>query len=173
LEIEMINTADAGQHMDVLYSELQPQLVRILATNLQAPEWVIEDACQTAWSSLLLHREGVEQGSELGWLSTTATRAALRLLRRDRLATPLEVVAEPVRLDDYRTAHPGPEDRFELRERLAEIRRLPVRQQRVVLLQGMGYDYVEIAAVTGDTRRTVARQLTRARQRLARLASEG
>jgi RNA polymerase sigma factor (sigma-70 family) len=169
----MTNTADPGEYMDVLYSELQPQLVRILATNLQAPEWVIEDACQTAWGSLLIHGEAVVAGSELGWLSTTATRAALRLLRRDRLAAPLEAAVEPVRLDDYRTAEPGPEDRLELRERLAEIRRLPVRQQRLVLLQGMGYDYVEIAAVTGDSRRTVARQLTRARQRLARLAGEG
>ncbi len=169
----MTNTADPGQYMDVLYSELQPQLVRILATNLQSPEWAIEDACQTAWGSLLIHREAVVPGSELGWLSTTATRAALRLLRRDRLAAPLEAAVEPVRLADYRTAEPGPEHRLELRERLAEIRRLPVRQQRVVLLQGMGYDYVEIAAVTGDTRRTVARQLSRARQRLGRLADEG
>ncbi|HEX3801827.1 MAG TPA: sigma-70 family RNA polymerase sigma factor [Solirubrobacteraceae bacterium] len=168
----MTNTADPGQHMDVLYSELQPQLVRILATNLQAPEWVIDDACQTAWGSLLIHREAVEPGSELGWLSTTATRSALRVLRRDRRAAPLEV-AEPIRLDGYRTSEPGPERQLELRERLAEIRRLPIRQQRIVLLQGMGYDYVEIAAVTGDSRRTVARQLTRARQRLARLAGEG
>jgi RNA polymerase sigma factor (sigma-70 family) len=168
----MTNTADPGQHMDVLYSELQPQLVRILATNLQAPEWVIEDACQTAWGSLLIHRDAVVSGSELGWLSTTATRAALRLLRRDRLVAPLDPVPAPACLDDYRTVEPGPEQQLELRERLAEIRRLPVRQQRLVLLQGMGYDYVEIAAVTGDSRRTVARQLTRARQSLARLAKE-
>ena len=40
------------------------------------------------------------------------------------------------------------------------------------MLQGFGYEYEEIAAVTGETRRTVARQLTRARQRLTRLADK-
>ena len=70
-------------------------------------------------------------------------------------------------------ANPAPSRALELRERLAEIRRLPVRQQRVVMLHGFGYEYEEIAAVTGETRRTVARQLTRARQRLARLAEQG
>ena len=155
-----------------LYSDLQPQLVRILASSLQAPEWVIDDACQTAWSSLLQRRPVLGPGGELGWLSTTATRAALRLLRRERRA---EVQGEPVsvaRLRDSRVAQAGPEHSIELRERLAEIRRLPVRQQRVVLLHGFGYEYGEIAAVTGETPRTVARQLTRARQRLLRLVQE-
>ena len=31
-----------------LYAELQPQLRRILATNLTAPDWLYEEACQTA-----------------------------------------------------------------------------------------------------------------------------
>ena len=66
---------------------------------------------------------------------------------------------------------PAPEQQLEMRERLAEIRALPVRQQRVVLLQGFGYEYDEIAAVTGESRRTVTRQLTRARRRLAALAT--
>jgi RNA polymerase sigma-70 factor, ECF subfamily len=166
----MTDTEAAAQHMDVLYSELQPQLVRILATNLQAPDWVIEDACQTAWSSLLARRDAVRPGGELGWLSTTATRVTLRALRRERLATPLDELPDPVSLDDRRAVAPGPEDGLELRERLAEIRRLPAREQRIVLLQGMGYDYLEIAAVTGDTRRTVARQLRRARRRLSQPA---
>jgi RNA polymerase sigma factor (sigma-70 family) len=169
----MINTVDPGQHMDVLYSELQPQLVRIVSVNLQAPECVIEDACQTAWGRLLAHRQAVAPGSELGWLSTAATREVLRLLRRDRVGVSLAEEAAPVRLSDYRAAESGPEQTLELRERLAEIRCLPIRQQRVVLLHGFGYEYEEIAAVTGETRRTVARQLTRARQRLALLADEG
>jgi len=169
----MITTVDPEQDMDVLYSELQPQLVRIVTVNLQAPECVIEDACQTAWGLLLAHRQAVAPGSELGWLSTAATREVLRLLRRDRVAASLAEVAAPVRLSDYRAGESGPEQTLELRERLAEIRRLPIRQQRVVLLHGFGYEYEEIASVTGETRRTVARQLTRARQRLARLADEG
>ncbi|HWE58857.1 MAG TPA: sigma-70 family RNA polymerase sigma factor [Solirubrobacteraceae bacterium] len=155
-----------------LYNELQPQLVRILVSNLQPPQWVIDDACQTAWSSLLERRDRVEPGGELGWLSTTATRAALRLLRRDRMADAWGRPPVPISLADFRLREPAPEYQFELRERLAEVRRLPVRQQRLVMLHGFGYEYDEIAAVTGQTRRTVARQLTRARQRLLRPVDE-
>jgi RNA polymerase sigma factor (sigma-70 family) len=158
----------SGSAISDLYRELQPQLVRILASNLLAPEWVIDDACQTAWSSLLERREAVLAGGELGWLSTTATRVALRLLRRDRAMESFEELPAPVALADFRAPELG--HRIELRERLAEIRRLPVRQQRLVMLHGLGYEYDEIAAVTGESRRTVARQLMRARQRLLRLA---
>ncbi len=160
------------EHAHRLYSDLQPQLVRILASNLQAPDWVIDDACQTAWSSLLQRGPVAGSGGELGWLSTTATRAALRLLRRERIPDPEEKPVPVVRVRDFRVALPGPEQSVELRERLAEIRRLPLRQQRVVLLHGFGYEYGEIAAVTGETPRTVARQLTRARQRLLRLVED-
>lgn len=158
--------------VEALYGRLQPQLVRILASNLQPPDWVVDDACQSAWSSLLSRRDTVAPGSELGWLSTTATREALRLMRRERVVDPEHRPAEVIDLADHRTA-PGPEQVLELRQRLAEIRRLPVRQQRLVMLHGLGYEYEEIAAVTGATRRTVHRQLVRARQRLRLLAEEG
>lgn len=156
-----------------LYSDLQPRLVRILAGNLQPPSWVIDEACQTAWSSLLEHRDTVVSGGELGWLVTTATRAALRLLRCERVAESRVEPPAPLRLDDFRAPQPEPDQRLELRERLGEVRRLPVRQQRVVMLHGFGYEYDEIAAVTGETRRTVARQLARARQQLRRAAADG
>ncbi len=161
-------------HRDVeaLYAELHLQLVRIVAGNLEAPEWVIEDACQTAWGTLLISRPELAPGTELGWLVTTATRLALRLLRRERRTEPWAELPAPARLDDYRTTTPGPEQVLAARERLAEVRRLPMRQQRIVMLRGFGYEYEEIAAVTGESRRTVARQLTRARQRLARLGDE-
>lgn len=154
-----------------LYRSLQPQLMRILRSNLQAPEWVIEDACQIAWGALIEHGETVTPGGELGWLSTTAAREALRLLRRERLTQSYEQLPQPVQLAGFRA--PAPEQQLELRQRLADIRALPVRQQRVLMLQGFGYEYEEIAAVTGETRRTVARQLTRARQRLLRPAQGG
>jgi RNA polymerase sigma factor (sigma-70 family) len=167
----MIRDISHGRHVEALYLELQPQLIRILTGNLQAPEWVIEEACQTAWGSLLLHGPELAAGRELGWLSTTATRTALRMLRRERLMDPDQWLPEPVRLGDRRGA-PDPERALELRERLAEIKRLPMRQQRVMMLHGFGYEYAEIAAVTGETRRAVARQLTRARRQLLRPAEE-
>jgi RNA polymerase sigma factor (sigma-70 family) len=155
-----------ARRLEALYADLQPQLMRILVSNLQAPEWLLDEACQAAWGSLVCQAGEPATGGELAWLSTTATRAALRMLRRERFTELDEELPAPVRLDDHR-AEPDPHHALELRERLAEIRRLPVRQQRVVMLQGFGYEYEEIAAATGDSRRTVMRQLTRARQRLA------
>ncbi len=167
-----MTTAASSRVVGDLYSDLQPQLVRILSRNLQPPDWVIDEACQTAWSSLLEHRGAVARGGELGWLSTTATRSALHLLRRERAGKPDDDPAVRASLGCLRVPEPGVERQVEVRERLAEIRRLPVRQQRLVMLHGFGYEYDEIAAVTGDTPRTVARQLMRARQRLLRPADE-
>jgi RNA polymerase sigma factor (sigma-70 family) len=152
-----------------LYAELQPQLVRILSSNVRAPQWVIDEACQSAWSAFLLsHRGEVEPGAELGWLSTAATRVALRVLRAERARRRCEGPPLTGGWAELLSVGPEgePEHRVELRERLAEVYRLPERQRRLVMLHGFGYEYEEIAAATGETRRTVQRQLARARQRL-------
>lgn len=154
-----------------LYEELAPQLVRIVSKNLTAPESVIEDACQLAWSWLIQNRESVEVGGELGWLSTTATRAALRQLRTRRHEVSYEAESDGEEELSARTdPGPGPDRIAEYRERLAEIHTLPVRQQQMLWLHGFGYGYVEIAEHTGDSLRTVERQLLRAKRRLARSA---
>lgn len=154
-----------------LYAELQPQLERILNVNLQPPVWVIDDASQTAWGLLIEHRDAVEPGRELAWLATTATRAALRLMRGWRGGVATELSDDE--LAEIHLLVPGPHRQVEIRERIAEVRRLPTRQQRLVMLRGFGYGYDEIAAATGASRRTVARQLARARQNLLGLAREG
>ena len=159
-----------------LYPQLAAQLQRILATNLNAPDWLYEEACQTAWESLLRHSDQVRPGSELSWLSTTATRCALRALRRERTtsrpASDIDHIAAGHAKLAAATPCPDTEHACELHERLAEIRHLPLRERRIVLLRGLGYEHGEIASVTGDTPRTVARQLHRARQRLADQAEQ-
>jgi DNA-directed RNA polymerase specialized sigma24 family protein len=55
--------------------------------------------------------------------------------------------------------------------RLRALDRLPERRRRLIWLQGLGFSYAEMAGVTGDSPRTVERQLRRARQELADLAS--
>ncbi len=167
----MTETRDSWQGMDALYAELQPRLWRILVSNLRMPDDVIEDACQVAWSSFLLHRQSISLGHELGWLSTSATREALRIRRAGTELVPLEQRGEPVLLDDHRASTAEPDRALEIREKLAEIRALPIRQQRIVWLQGLGYEYAEIAAVTGESRRTVERQLIRARRHLTGLGN--
>lgn len=149
-----------------LYAELAPQLLRIVSNNLTAPEGVVEDACQMAWGSFLQTREPIARGAELGWLVTTATRQALRHLRVLRNEVSFEEQGEQSDLDAQISAVPGPARTVELRERLAEIHQLPVRQQRMLWMHGLGYDYGEISDLTGDSRRTVERQLLRAKRRL-------
>jgi len=156
-----------GRHLGVLYEELQPQLERIVGANLHAPRWLIEEACQTAWGKLLKSHAHVPPGSELGWLSTTATRCALRLMRQEAANSPPRAGVEHRELD-CAPCEPELQTDAGLRfsELMLELRRLPERQARVVLMSGLGYGREEIAAATGLSLRTVRRQLPRARERL-------
>jgi RNA polymerase sigma factor (sigma-70 family) len=150
------------------FTDLAPRLQRAVARNIQAPECLIEDACQIAWSRWLVHRDEVAPGSMLGWLITTATREALRLLRQQARYVPLEARCEHEgKVVELPARTPGPDQVAELHDRLAEVRRLPVRQQTVIWMQGFGFQYREIAAQTGTTRRSVERQLLRARRKLS------
>jgi len=153
--------------LSLLYAELAPQLERIVCANVQAADALLEEACQTAWSRLLAERVSLTPGTELGWLATTATREALRLVRIQRRDLSLEREREEQGELLELALEPGPERALELREQLAQVRRLPPRQHRLVMLQGFGYRYSEISAVTGDSCRTIERQLVRARRKLA------
>ncbi len=160
------------QHRDAdferTYRRLAPELERQVARLIRAPRPVIEEACQVAWARLVGAEQPLAARAVPGWLLTTAAREAVHALRAQRREVPLERDGEVIELP---ARDPGPDGIAELRGRLAEIRRLPVRQQRVVWLHGLGYEYSEIAERTGDSRRTVERQLLRAKRTLARLAA--
>lgn len=152
---------------ETTFAELAPRLQRIVARNVRAPEPLIEDACQIAWSHWVTHGDRVASGSVLAWLTTTATREALRLVRCESRHVPFSEQPGPGgQLINLPVRTPGPEQVVEFRERLAEVRRLPVRQRTALWMQGLGYDYREIAAQTGATRRSVERNLLRARRGL-------
>jgi len=152
--------------LEATYSELTPRLQRIVARNVRAPESLIEDACQIAWSQWVTHRDRVAAGSVLAWLATTATREALRLVRLESRHVPLNEEPAEGKVIEFPVRDPGPDQIVEFRERLAEVRRLPTRQQTALLMHSFGYDYLEIAAHTGASRRAVERNLLRARQGL-------
>ena len=62
---------------------------------------------------------------------------------------------------------PGADEVVERRDRLESVAEvLPDRQRRLVWLQALGWSYLEMAQQTGDTPRTVERQLLRARRAL-------
>lgn len=160
-------TETAARSVDDLYAALANEVERLVQANVRAEADVITEACQSAWESLLAKRQELTGGTELGWLVVTATREALRLIRDRRRALSLEQEREQGRDLPERSTVSAPQDIVELRERLAEVGELPARQRRVVMLQGFGYRYAEIADFTGQSRRTVERQLLRARRRLA------
>lgn len=149
-----------------LYRRLAPQLRRILQANLRAPAWVVDDACQVAWMALLSAPAPVAEPQVLSWLATTARREALVMLRREAIEVPVAdaapAAADGGGIDPARVS--------EFWECLGQIRRLPPRQQRMVWMRGLGFRYDEIASATGDSLRTVQRQMTVARGRLDSVA---
>ncbi|MBO0768350.1 MAG: sigma-70 family RNA polymerase sigma factor, partial [Solirubrobacterales bacterium] len=145
-----------------------PRLRHLLGRNVVAPEWVIEDACQAAWAGLLAAERPVAREHVLGWLATTARREVFLILRRADRELPLDdgpgdagVLSGAAQAWDF-----DPQRAAEFAERLGEVRRLPSRQQRLVWMRGLGFGYPEIQAETGDSVRTISRQLTAARRRL-------
>jgi RNA polymerase sigma factor (sigma-70 family) len=158
-----------------LYLALSPRLERIVRLDVRAPDVVIEDACQFAWSRLLYHRDRVGHDSALSWLAKTAVHEAVKLVRRDQRELSLEGERErelerPGR-PLGRSLAPGPEEHFEQRQRLDALAGLPERQQRTLWLHALGLSYAEIGLQTGDTPRTVERQLLRARRTVRGLAA--
>jgi RNA polymerase sigma factor (sigma-70 family) len=127
---------------------------------------VVEDACQVAWTALICRSERVDPERASGWLVRTAIREALRLMRiadrEDSLVRELEV---PTDL--------GPEELAWRRAQVQSLRLLSVRQQRLVWLRALGLSYEEMASYERCTKRTVHRQLERARRRLRVLEDAG
>jgi RNA polymerase sigma factor (sigma-70 family) len=155
----MLSTDD----VEVLYRDRADYLRRLVRLDTAAADDVIEDACQHAWSSVLAHRQRVDDHGAFAWLAMTATREAWRLLRRYGSWEPIEGNASLPR---------SPVEVAELRDRLHQLSRLPTRQQRLIWLHAAGLSYQEMARHEGVTRRTVERQLLRG-TRAARAMDRG
>lgn len=156
----LIPVDDVGE----LYRDLARRLERFVRFEVRAPVPVIEDACQHAWSRLLDHRAEVPADMLFSWLATTASREAHKLARRDQREVSLDSELERRGEAPLGQRVAGPVDLLEQRERLASVRSLPRRQQRLLWLHVLGFSYVEIARRERCTRRTVERQLLRARR---------
>jgi RNA polymerase sigma factor (sigma-70 family) len=154
----------AATEIGELYARFAAPLERIVRSDIRAPEPVIEDACQFAWSRLVHHAGGVRRETVLAWLARTAIREAFKLIRREDRELSLEgtVAMSSERLQPSRAL--GPEELSVCRDRLDTIRSLPVRQQRLLWLHLLGLSYAEIASHTGCSERTVERQLLRAKR---------
>jgi RNA polymerase sigma factor (sigma-70 family) len=152
-----------------LYVAFAGRLAQIVRFNVRAPDAVIEDACQFAWTRLLHHRTRVRRDTVRAWLTRTATHQALKLVRREDRELSLDEILEPADALGRAGQTAALEELIEQRRRLQLIGRLPQRQQRLVWLHGLGFSYAEMARDSGYTPRTVERQLLRGKRRLRRV----
>jgi RNA polymerase sigma factor (sigma-70 family) len=150
-----------------LFAEQASRVRRLVRAGVRAPEPMVEDACQLAWVRLFQRRARVRRDTATAWLVRTAIREAVKQLHRDGREVSLDALAEQAGDRPAPSAPALLDELVEQRARLESIRILPERQQRLVWLQGLGLTYTEIAGQTGATRRTVERQLLRARRTLA------
>jgi len=156
-----------------LYRALARPLERIVRLDVHAPEPVIEDACQFAWSRLVHHQGRVRREAAFAWLVTTAVHEALKLVRRAGRDVSLDLaIQQGVKLGAIPAAR-TPDAVAEQHERLADLSLLSTRQQRLLWLYGLGLTYSEISAREHCTARTVERQLQRARASLRSMGSDG
>lgn len=156
----------AVRDIGALYGALSGRLEQIVRWDVRAQDAVIEDACQFAWSRLVHHPCRVESDSALPWLARTAIHEAFRQIRRDQREQPLDEELESGPIG------PAPQELIEQRERIALLRSLPERQQRFLWLRAAGLSHSEIARHEACTRRTVERQLLRAKRGMKRAAGE-
>lgn len=155
-----------------LYDEYANQLLRIVGSQVRTAQENVEDACHFAWVQYLSRAKQIHQDGARGWLATTAIRQAWKLDTRQRRELSLEAAAESAGELPVPSQLPGPAERVEQRERLHELRQLSERQQRLVWLQAAGLSYVEMAAYTGDSVRTVERQILGAASRVRKVHEE-
>src|SRR5947209_2555235 len=178
------------QDIESLYRSHSARLRRVVRVDARAPEEVVEDACQHAWSSVLAHRERVDASSAFWWLAATAVHEAWRLAEpREACPWPAEdawsgegwsATRCRTRAGDARAATPlvlavparTPPEIVELRDRLRQIRRLPMRQQRLLWLHAIGLSYAEMARHERMTLRTVERQLLRGKRAARSLGTQ-
>jgi RNA polymerase sigma factor (sigma-70 family) len=158
---------DGSGEVAELYCSVSKRLEEIVRIVVrQASDSVVEDACQFAWDRLVHHRARVRRETALAWLARTAIREARRLRGREDQFLSLDAVFELAGDAAVVGEVPAADEVTERRERLRAVGELPARQQRVVWLQALGLNYLEMAAETGCTTRTVQRELLRARRAL-------
>lgn len=150
-----------------LYRVHHERLVRVVRRCVGGSDALVEDACSFAWTQLLCHQP--ERRPELfGWLCTVAIHEAYRLSGRERRDERLDVhvgvaLSRAELVEDLRASL---ECQIEARAALARVAELCPRQRELFALQVAGLSYSEIAAATGDSVRTVDRQLRRAHERV-------
>ena len=118
-----------------------------------------EDAVQDVFADLWEHRSEVNADRVRGWLVRALYRRMVDLHRHD------DVMRQAVLPVDKEVR---PHEQFEMKDALSHaLAQLPERQRMLVLLRDLkGYNYAEMAAMTGLSEQQVGVYLFRARKQL-------
>jgi RNA polymerase sigma factor (sigma-70 family) len=163
--------ATAGSDTAALFSRYDRKLRDRVSAAVNTSQANIEDACMFAWVQFLRH-EIDEVDAAYSWLTTVAIREAIKLDRAERRTRPLSVdehgaVIEPIDPRDEVAAR----DLLDHAAAVIHQAGLTSRQLEMISLQAWGLTHEEISARTGNSRRTVERQILRARGKLAEALS--
>jgi DNA-directed RNA polymerase specialized sigma24 family protein len=155
-----------------LYRRHHRNLQGAVCRAVDAPHELIEDACQNAWTMLLL--ADPNRGSIFGWLYLVATREAHRLREAERLHTHLEAVSSFRSCEAAIVGAFCIDDILEAREALDILASLPDRPREDLTLVVAGFSYDEIGEMTGGrTFSTVRKSVNRARAGVRRNHLQG
>lgn len=156
----------ADQDVAALYRRYFPLLLR-KCQRMLGESAAAQDVAQETFIRLWQRREELhEPRAVVGWLYTTATRAAL-----DRLRSPRSLVAEAPELAD----EASPPDRIaSARHLLARVcDRLSAEELELLVLSRIdGLTQLEIAHLLSSSERTVRRRLASLDDQLQRLGAE-
>ena len=157
-----------------LYRTHHRALIGRTRRAVNAPEALIEDACQLAWTQLLVYQPEPRDNA-LAWLTVVARNEAYRLARDYKRALPASSVTttnEEGKATEFDPdLAPGP-DRDPLlchdaREALAALAELKPAQRTALALKVAGYKYKEIQELCGGKTYTwVNRHITEGRAAL-------
>jgi RNA polymerase sigma factor (sigma-70 family) len=140
------------------YARKAAELQRAIRRAICGPDARVEDACSHAWLQLLRHPDVELSDRGFSWLYVVALHEGYRLGDRARREVAIDSTERLVGADAIdRTLH---------RERVELVRALPARKRELVLLHAAGFTYPEIARITGNSLRTVERQLLRGKRAL-------
>ena len=157
-----------------LYRTHQSALIGRTRRAVNAPEALIEDACQLAWTQLLIYQPEPRE-NVLAWLTVVARHEAYRLARDYKRALPASSVTttdEEGRSSEFDPDHVrGPERDpllgHDAREALAALAGLKPAQRTALALKIAGYKYKEIQELCGGKTYTwVNRHITEGRAAL-------
>ena len=152
------------------FAEHAPRLERLVRARVAASTQTIEDACSYAWCQLVRRADIALDERATGWLYRVAVHEGWRLAALERATVSYSSTLDDPEVIEAGVAEPAAphtvEQLIATRLRLEEVRSLPERQRRALLLFAFGLTYAEIAEHTGDSVRSVDRLLRRATQRL-------